>query len=119
MYSRDMIDQFPYFFGDVTLLLLQPQHVLSQADFVSIDFILIEPDATLRLRVGYRDGTSFAHVKRCDGDPGDVGLAPEDPLLDEAKRVPKLYTQAMGSKGLPTAVSHHGALTRSGGWCYA
>jgi hypothetical protein len=49
MDSRDMIDQFPHFLGEVTLLLPQPQQVLSQTHLVPINFILIEQDATLWL----------------------------------------------------------------------
>jgi hypothetical protein len=49
MDSRDMIDQFPHFLGEVALLLPQPQHILSQAHFIPIDFIPIEPDAALWL----------------------------------------------------------------------
>jgi hypothetical protein len=49
MDSRDMIDQFPHFLGEVALLLPQPQQVLSQAHFIPIDLILMEPDATLWL----------------------------------------------------------------------
>ena len=44
-----MIDQFPHFFGEVALLLPQPQQILSQTHLVPIDFILTEPDATLWL----------------------------------------------------------------------
>ena len=49
MNSRDMIDQFSHFLWDVALLLPQPQQILSQTYFVAIDFILMEPDATLWL----------------------------------------------------------------------
>jgi hypothetical protein len=49
MDSRDMIDQSPHFLWEVTLLLPQPQQILSQAHFIPIDFILMEPDATLWL----------------------------------------------------------------------
>jgi hypothetical protein len=44
-----MINQFPHFLGELTLSLLQPQQVFPQTHLVTIDLILMEPDATLWL----------------------------------------------------------------------
>ena len=93
-----MIDQFLHFLGEVTLSLPQPHSkYFSQAHFIPINFILMEPDATLWLLCVVVLEIEAERFVACAGGAHDKG-----PSATVSMRA-LLASAAMSSTGLCAA----------------